>query len=74
MFLDKNKKNNVYPCKPKFYYIKVGLYRECLNKPTGEQTTQESCLINYYFGFHGPVQLMASQDLVQTVLIKSSAE
>ena len=25
MFLRRNKKNNVYPCKPKFYYIKVGL-------------------------------------------------
>ena len=24
MFLSKNKKNNVYPCTPKFYYIKVG--------------------------------------------------
>ena len=24
MFLSKNKKHNVYPCKPKFYYIKVG--------------------------------------------------
>ena len=24
MFLSKNKKNNVYPCKPQFYYIKVG--------------------------------------------------
>ena len=24
MFLSKNKKNNVYPCKPPFYYIKVG--------------------------------------------------
>ena len=24
MFLCKNKKNNVYPCKPQFYYIKVG--------------------------------------------------
>ena len=22
--LSRNKKNNVYPCKPKFYYIKVG--------------------------------------------------
>ena len=22
--LSKNKKNNVYPCKPQFYYIKVG--------------------------------------------------
>ena len=24
MFLSRNKKNNVYPCKPPFYYIKVG--------------------------------------------------
>ena len=24
MLLSKNKKNNVYPCKPKFYHIKVG--------------------------------------------------
>ena len=24
MFLSRNKKNNVYPCKPQFYFIKVG--------------------------------------------------
>ena len=24
MFLSRNKKNNVYPCKPQFYSIKVG--------------------------------------------------
>ena len=24
MFLSRKKKNNVYPCKPEFYYIKVG--------------------------------------------------
>ena len=24
MFLRRNNKNNVYPCKPQFYYIKVG--------------------------------------------------
>ena len=24
MFLSRNKKNNVYPCKLRFYYIKVG--------------------------------------------------
>ena len=27
MFLSRNKKNNVYPCKPQFYYIKVGFIR-----------------------------------------------
>ena len=25
MFLSRNNKKNVYPCKPQFYYIKVGL-------------------------------------------------
>ena len=25
MFLSRNKKNNVYPCKPQFYFIKWGL-------------------------------------------------
>ena len=25
MILNRNKKNNVYPCKPQFYYKKVGL-------------------------------------------------
>ena len=24
MILNRNKKNNLYPCKPQFYYIKVG--------------------------------------------------
>ena len=24
LFLSRNKKNNVYPCKPQFYYIKAG--------------------------------------------------
>ena len=24
MFLSRNKKNNIYRCKPQFYYIKVG--------------------------------------------------
>ena len=23
IFLSRNKKNNIYPCKPQFYYIKV---------------------------------------------------
>ena len=27
MFLSRNKKNNVYPCKPQFYCIKVGFKR-----------------------------------------------
>ena len=27
MFLSRNKKNNIYPCKPQFYYIKIGFQR-----------------------------------------------
>ena len=27
VFSSKNKKNNVYPCKPQFYYIKMGFKR-----------------------------------------------
>ena len=27
MFLSRNTKNNVYPCKPKFYYRKLGFKR-----------------------------------------------
>ena len=25
VFFSRNKENNVYPCKPQFFYIKVGL-------------------------------------------------
>ena len=25
IFLSRNKQNNAYPCKPRFYYIKVGI-------------------------------------------------
>ena len=35
MFLSRNKKNNVYPCKPQFYYIKlqnyIGMFSWCLH-------------------------------------------
>ena len=38
-FLNRSKKNNVYPCKPQFYYIKVGfkgsvLYRRVFMMPS----------------------------------------
>ena len=32
LFLSRNKKNNVYPCKPQLYYIKVG-FRDVLFRP-----------------------------------------
>ena len=48
MFLSRNKKNNVYPCKPQFYYIKVwfkgvkviyGKYPKNSNTKTSEKMT-----------------------------------
>ena len=44
MFLSRNKKNNVYPCKPQFYYIKLGfkgskLYRYVLCDAPLRQST-----------------------------------
>ena len=33
MFLSRNKKNNVYPCKPQLYYIKVGFKGSKLHVP-----------------------------------------
>ena len=44
MFLSRNKKNNLYPCKPQFYYIKVGFKRivydekKFANVVTGDET------------------------------------
>ena len=44
MFLSRNKENNVYPCKPQFYYIKVGFkgvniiyacFRDAFIRPQG---------------------------------------
>ena len=45
MLLIRNKKNNVYPCKPQFYYIKVGfkgskLYRRVFVMVQIQQTTK----------------------------------
>ena len=30
MFLSRNKKNNIYPCKPQFYYIKLRFLFVCV--------------------------------------------
>ena len=39
MFLSRNKKNHVYPCKPQFYYIKVG-FKGVKIMPTGNLSSQ----------------------------------
>ena len=51
-FLSRNKENNVYPCKPQFYYVKVGfkgskLYRYvflmCLADLCGRRRPRSAC-------------------------------
>ena len=48
MLLSRNKKNNVYPCKPQFYYIKVGfkgvkIVKACFRDgAAGEQSQKQN--------------------------------
>ena len=55
MFLSRNKENNVYPCKPQFYYIKVG-FKGVKNyigmfswwiQPAGRPTTHDYPINSY---------------------------
>ena len=58
MFLSRNKKNNVYPCKPQFCYIKVGFkgvkikyacFRdESLFSGKIKKKMSSICLLNFY--------------------------
>ena len=54
MFLSRNKKNNVYPCKPQFSYIKVGfkrvkLYRYVFVMDIRHQSMRSRTYIELYF-------------------------
>ena len=57
MFLTRNMKNNVYPCKPQFYYIKVGFkgvriiyacFRDELVSLHMHQCSLRSCIRPYH--------------------------
>ena len=53
MFLSRNKKNNAYPCKPQFYYIKVGfkgvkIIQACFRNET--HWSQRNYKYNLYYG------------------------
>ena len=62
MFLSRNKKNNLYPCKPQFYYIKVGfkgakLYRRVFvmiirggSRMNSEEVRFDKITVLYVFG------------------------
>ena len=43
-FLSGNKKNNVYPCKPQFYYIKVGFKGSKLHRYAFVMVAWEGCM------------------------------
>ena len=56
MFLCRNKKNNVYPCKPQFYYIKVGF--------------KGSELYRHVFVMHAPSRFPVSILLKSSIFLK----
>ena len=51
MFLSRNKKNNVYPCKPQFYYIKVGFKGVKIIKACFRYGSLETCLTHWQSRF-----------------------
>ena len=53
MFLSRNTKNNEYPCKPQFYYIKVGF-----KGPLRKIVTSEFGLDNMSLTWPAVVQLL----------------
>ena len=51
MFLSRNKKHNVYPCKPQFYYIKWGLRGSKLYRHVFVMPNYSSSDIQIFFVF-----------------------
>ena len=49
MFLSRNKKNNIYPCKPRFYYIKVGFKGSKLHRYVFVMCFLSSRYYYYYY-------------------------
>ena len=54
MFLSRNKKNKVYPCEPKFYYIKVGfkgvkIIYACFHDVTVFYCTVVTAVVRYMY-------------------------
>ena len=56
MFLSNNKKNNVYHCKPQFYYINMGfkgiqIILVCFRDVTSSFLNSKQVLIKIYVGY-----------------------
>ena len=47
MFLSRNKKNNVYPCKPQFYNVKVGFKGVCFRDVSAEWVIANAPFTNH---------------------------
>ena len=62
MFLSRNKKNNIYPCKPQFNYIKMGfqgaMFSWCFQKESKTIMTELSPLEVCQFPFKSIVSLL----------------
>ena len=75
MFLSRNKKNNVYPGKPQFYYIKVGfkgskLYRHVFVMNVEKKNTISICDLYYvacfmhYVAFRLYTFILSKSDII----------
>ena len=60
MFLSRNKKNNVYPCKLQFYYIKVGFKGSTLYRQVFMMSILLKCHNVYFCGKTGKKYLEVS--------------
>ena len=58
MFLSRNKKNNVYPCKPQFYYIKVGFKGSKLYRYVFVMSSRFSFMIHMQSDLHERLWLL----------------
>ena len=64
MFLSRHKEDNVYPCKPQFYYIKVGFKGSKLCRYVFVVKTSLSCTLYFPEGFGISYKQYACQSLV----------
>ena len=72
MFLSRNKKNNVYPCKPQFYYIKVGLTGVSIIKACFRDVLSIKTFFSilYFTGREDPDQTAQMRSLIRALSVR----
>ena len=73
MFLSRSKKNNVYPCKPQFYYLKVTFKGSTLHRHFFMMWFEQSLLYALWIVKDSRFLQRDSKDSDQTVRLHSGA-